>query len=288
MEWFPASKDHLPLTWWKQTPVYLAAVIALAGVASMVFTSLLMAVNPAWIQPLVFSVNHLLGGWVWTPVTYVLVNPPSLFFLLTSYLLWSFGERIVRHLGRCSFVKLVMSLVLVSPLLLCILSLLGPQPRDWPAMGLGELEFGVFLAFAALYPTAQVSIIILTLEVRVLAIAIVAVDVLMCLAGHNWPGLFLLAGQVATAVGYIRYEQGRLQLPSFKLWSRRQSRSKPKLQVYNPEKRSSKPAVIEAQEPHADVDAILEKISRQGMASLSPQEKQALEKASERLGKKGR
>ena len=283
MEWFPASKDHLPLTWYKQTPVYLAAVIALVGVASMVFTSLILALNPAWIQPLIFSTNHLLRGWIWTPVTYVLVNPPNLFFLLTSYLLWSFGESIERHLGRWSFVKLVASLVLVSPLLLCVLSLLGP--RDWPAIGMGQLEFGVFLAFAALYPTAQVSIIILTLEVRVLATAIVAVDVLMCLAGHDWPGLFLLAGQVATAVGYIRYEQGRLQLPSLRFWPKK-ARLKP---VCRPQPGPSINRPASPSKPvEEDVDAILEKISRHGLSSLTASERSALEKASDQLSKRGK
>ena len=282
MEWFPASKDHLPLTWYKQTPVYLAAVIALVGVASMVVTSLILALNPAWIQLLIFSTDHLLSGWIWTPVTYVLVNPPSLMFLLTSYMLWSFGESIERHLGRWSFVKLVASLVLVSPLLLCVLSLLGP--RDWPAIGMGQLEFGVFLAFAALYPTAQVSIIILTLEMRVLATAFVAVSALMDLASHNWPGLFLLAGQVATAVGYIRYEQGRLQLPSLRFWPKRSRQEPVPRQRQEPQVKPKATAgpVVE------DVDAILEKISRHGLSSLTASERSALEKASDQLSKRGK
>ncbi len=284
MEWFPQSKDHLPLTWWKQTPVYLAAVLALGGVASMVLTALIMAVNPGWITPLVFSVDHMLHWWVWTPVTYVLVNPPSLMFLLSSYLLWNFGEAIERHLGRWSFVKLVLCLVLVGPALLGILSLFGP--RDWPAVGMGHLEFGVFLAFAALYPTAQISIIILTLEAWVLATAIVAVDVLSCLAGHDWAGLFILAGQVGMAVGYIRYEQGRLHLPALRLWPK----PRPKIVALPPRARQTavkRAKVIEATESLEGVDAILDKISHQGMASLTPEEKRTLEKASEQLSKRG-
>ncbi|MDB6073215.1 MAG: hypothetical protein JWO89_855 [Verrucomicrobiaceae bacterium] len=282
MDWFPESKDHLPLTWWKQKPVYLAAVIALGGVASMVLTTLIMAVNPDWLVPLTFSLDHLLRGWVWTPLTYILVNPPDLWFLLTSYLLYTFGEAIERHLGRRSFVKLILALVLVTPLLLSLIGLAGP--RNWSALGMGELEFGVFLAFAALYPTARVSIIILTLEVWMLATAFVVISALMSLASHDWAGLFILAGQVGTAVGYIRYEQGNLRLPSLRLWPKK---AKSNVVPFPRQEAAEKPAPA-PKEPVMDVDAILDKISHQGMASLTPQEKQALEKASERLGKKGR
>ncbi len=281
MDWFPESKDHLPLTWWKQKPVYLAAVIALAGVASMVLTTLIIAINPAWIEPLTFSFGHLQQGWVWTPLTYILVNYPDLWFLLTSYLFYTFGEAIERHLGRRSFVKLLLCLVLVTPLLLGLVGLAGP--RNWTAFGMEQLEFGVFLAFAALYPTARVSIIILTLEVWMLATAFVAISVLMNLASHNWAGLFILAGQVGVAVGYIRYEQGTLRMPSLRLWPKK---AKSKVIPFPRQEAAKKPAPA-PKEKVMDVDAILDKISHKGMASLTAEEKQALEKASERLGKKG-
>ena len=283
MEWFPESKDHLPLTWWKQQPVYLAAVLALGGVASMVLTALLLAVNQSSVGYLVFSVDNVVHGWrVWTPVTYVLVNRPGLMFLLSSYLFWSFGEAIERHLGRRSFVKLVLSLVLVTPLLLGLLALFGP--RGWSAEGMGHLEFGVFLAFAALYPTARISIIILTIEAWVMATAIVAVDALSCLSRNDWAGLLILAGQVAMAVGYIRYAQGRLQMPALRLWAK----PRPKLAVMPRPRQTTvkRTAVIEV-ESLEGVDAILDKISHQGMASLTVEEKRTLEKASEQLSKRG-
>jgi len=284
MEWFPESKDNLPLTWWKQQPVYLAAVLALGGVASMVLTALLMALNQRSIGYLVFSVDNVAQDWrVWTPFTYVLVNRPGLMFLLSSYLFWSFGEAIERHLGRRSFVKLVLSLVLVTPLLLGLLALFGP--RGWSAEGMGHLEFGVFLAFAALYPTARISIIILTIEAWVMATAIVAVDALSCLSRNDWAGLLILAGQVAMAVGYIRYAQGRLQMPALRLWAK----PRPKLAVMPRPRQTTvkRTAVIEA-ESLEGVDAILDKISHQGMASLTVEEKRTLEKASEKLSKRGK
>jgi len=280
MNWFPESQDHLPLTWWRQRPIYLAAAIAVGGVVSMVATSLIMlAAGWQGLMPLVFSVNHVVQNfWVWTPASYVLVNQPSLWFLLTSYLLWSFGEPVERHLGRRVFIKLFLLLLFVQPVLLGIVGLFGP--RDMIAMGLGGIEFGVFLAFATLYPTARISIIILTLEAWVLATAVVAVSALAALASRDWAGLLMLAGQVGVAVGYIRYETG-LWTPSLQLWPKAASPSKPPLRVVPKEKKKASTPTTEIPTREV-VDAILDKISRKGISSLTPEEKRKLELASKR------
>jgi len=282
MNWFPESQDHLPLTWWGQRPIYLAAVIAVGGVVSMVATSLIMLVA-GWqgMMPLVFSVNHVLQNfWVWTPASYVLVNQPSLWFLLTSYLLWSFGEPVERHLGRRVFIKLFLLLLFVQPVLLGVVGLFGA--RDMIAMGLGGVEFGVFLAFATLYPTSRISIIILTLEVWVLATAVVAVSALAALASRDWAGLLMLAGQVGVAVGYIRYETG-LWTPSLQLWPKAASSSKPTLSAVPKPSKKAKASATATEIPTREVvDAILDKISRKGISSLTPEEKRKLELASKR------
>ena len=286
MEWFPASKDHLPLTWWKQTPVYLATVIALAGVASLILTVLVMAVNPAWLLLFTFSLHNVLNGWIWTPLTYVFVNPPGdssqiLWFLLGTFMLHRFVEAIERHLGRWSFVKLLTCFWLAPPLVLSTVGLLGP--RLWMAVGINPLEFGVFLAFAALYPSARISLIVIELEAWVLGSIYVVAEVLVALAYQGWPRFFIIAGQAAVAIAYIRYEQGRLQLPAFLTRPKRTSPSKPKPSVQRDAKKPAGGAKIL---DLSDVDDILEKISRHGIASLTEAEKRTLEQASDKLGKR--
>lgn len=277
------SNDFLPFTWWGRRPVYLSAILALVGVASMILTALVMAIwGSEGINPLIFTVQSFLGRlWLWTPATYVLVNPPSLWFLLTSYLLWSFGESVERHLGRAIFTRLVVLLVACQPVALGIVALFGQ--RSWPAMGLEDLEFGVFLAFATLYPTARISIIILTVEAWMLAAAFVLINFLTCLASHNWAGLFMLLAGVGTAVGYTSYETGAWT-PSFNFWPK--AKARPNLQSV-PRAKSSKPKKAStSSEPDIPtrevIDAILDKISRNGIASLTPEEKRKLEIASKR------
>ena len=292
MSWLPESQDHLPLTWWKGRPIYLAALIALGGVASMVVTALLMASkgdvagNGNVLEALIFTFANVADhGRIWTPLTYVLVNPPSLWFLITSYLFWNFGEQLERHLGRRAFVKLLVGLILVTPLLLSLVALTGP--RLWQAVGMGQLEFGVFLAFATLYPRAKITLIILTIDAWILAAALVGVSALSSLAMRDWAGLFVLAGQVLFAYGFIRYEQGSWSMPS---WS--SLKPKPKLRLERKPRQSESFRSSQAKKATSgisveeQVDQLLEKIHRQGLQSLSDEERRIMEKASESLRKK--
>lgn len=283
MTWLPDSQDRLPLTWWGQRPIYLSAMIAIATGVSMVLTAIGLAVfGTSLINAGIFSASSVLQHFrVWTPLTYVLINPPDIWLLLTAFLIWRFGESLERHLGRLVFVKLLLLLVLVQPGVLILAGLAGAGDR--PLMGVSGVSFGLFLAFAALYPTAQISLIILTLEAWMLAAAYVVVAALAALAGHDWMGLLLLAAQVATAVGYVRYETGAWT-PSFRLWPKTKQRAAPRNVVRTAKKtRPAESTTSSSEIPTREViDAILDKISRTGIASLTAEEKRKLEQASKR------
>ncbi|RBP39644.1 rhomboid family protein [Roseimicrobium gellanilyticum] len=285
MSWFPKSKDHLPLTWWKGHAIYLAAYIAIGGVVSMVVTAILMAAaGGSIIGMLQFSYAGLVGGLrLWTPLTYVLVNPPDLFFLLSAFFFWRFGEDVEKFFGRRIFVQLFLALVLVTPVVLTIFGLLGAA--TWSVWGVTGVFFGVFLAFVTLYPRAQISLILFTLPAWVLATAIVGVNALIYLAGHAWAQLIMLASQVLTAYGFVRYQQGRWTMPSFSSLLKSKKTEQPAditlLPSYREKKKKGEPTATDAEK----VDAILEKISQKGMQSLTAAERKLLEKASERLKK---
>jgi membrane associated rhomboid family serine protease len=285
MSWLPESKDHLPLTWWKGHPVYLSAAIALGGVASMILTTILMAAAPEAVGYLAFSFSDLQRLHLWAPVTYILVNQPTLWLLLGCFMVWRFGEAVERHLGRSSFVRLLIILLLVTPLLITVAGLMG---SDRVCAGMLEWEFGVFIAFAALYPRAQLSLILFTIEVWVLAAVFVGISALSAIANRDWITLMILTGQVGAAVAYIRYEQGALTFPSMPAFQGRQaSRPKPSGRSRSSEEA---PAATANARPKAKVkkhspavDDILDKISREGMHSLTPDERRILDQASEDL-----
>jgi hypothetical protein len=279
MSWLPESQDRLPLTWWKGHPIFLAAILAIVGAASMVVTAVLMAAGGGVITSLVFSCSNVMRGWIWTPLTYVLVNPPSIMLLITSYFLWRFGEEVERHLGRRIFVQLVVGLILVEPLMLTLIALAG-GPRDWSAAGIWQMEFGVFIAFATLYPTAKLSLILFTIDAWIMAAALVGISALSSLANRDWAGLFMLAGMVLFAHGYMRYEQGRWTWPSLSFLKRVRRSPGQRSRMPRDEQDDAMPA---RNNPEDRVDAILEKIHREGLQSLTEDERRVMERASERL-----
>ena len=265
--WLPESQDRLPLTWWKQHPIYLAAIIALVGVASMIVTAVL---GYQVIGHFVFTFDQAFGQLhIWTPLTYVLVNPPSLWTLLGCYLLWSFGEAVERHLGRRSFVNLLLLLLLVSPLLVSVFGLFGV--RSFSCAGMMQLEFGVFITFATLYPRAKISIIILTIDAWLLAAVFVGVNALGSLAARDWSSLLLLAANVGTAYAFIRFEKGELKLPSM-------PKPAPKARASAKAPKSQTPTVND----------ILDKISHHGMQSLTVEERRILDQASDEMKRRSR
>jgi len=268
--WLPESKDHLPLTWWKQQPVYLAAIIALIGGASIILTAILGFESAPW---LIFTYqNAFSGGRFWTAFTYVFFNPPDIWVVLGCFLLWNFGEAIERHLGRRSFIRLLVILWLTPPALVTLMGLAGFKGSLLLGMMLGcplaagvtILEFGVFNAFAALYPRAKISLIVITLDAWMVALLFSSIYAFRHIAGRQWAELIVLLGCIAMAWLYIIFEKGALKLPSL---------PKRAPQAKKPAKKSSTPTV----------DDILDKISRQGMQSLSAEERRILDKASDEM-----
>ncbi|MDZ4288658.1 MAG: rhomboid family intramembrane serine protease [Prosthecobacter sp.] len=283
MTWFRESQDHLPLTWWKGHPVYLSAILALAGVASMILTAI---IGYDLLGILVFSYDNLMHRFfLWTPLTYALVNPPDLWLVLGCFLLWRFGEAVERHLGRRAFVRLVVLLLVALPILILLLGFAGM--RGQVLLGMNHLQFGVFLAFATLYPRAQISLIIATIEVWILAAIIVGIYALGALASRNWASLLMLATECAVAYGFIRYEQGQLQWPAL---SSLIPRTKPQRQDRSllPTRPAKAKKARTAVREQSDVDEILDKISREGMHSLTAEERIILERASDDLQKRKR
>lgn len=279
MSWLDESQDHLPLTWWKGRPIFLAAILALVALVSMVVTAILGSAAAHWFA---FSYDGFFHGLrLWTPLTYALVNGPSLWLVIGCVIIWQYGERLERHLGRRSFVKLVVILLALSPMLTSLLGVLGASVSV--AAGVHQLTFGIFVAFATLYPRAQVSLIVAVVEIWIIAAVLIGVILLSCLAARDWSTFLLLSGQVIAAYSFVRYEQGQLQLP-------RMTRVMPERRTAPRATAPSVPRKTKTTKAKdsgmADVDSILDKISRDGIHSLTPQERSILARASDDLQKR--
>jgi hypothetical protein len=142
--------------------------------------------------------------------------------------------------------------------------------------GSSTLSFAVFLAFCALHPGAQ---FFFGMPARWVGWVLIGVYSLTGFAGRDWSGLVQLWSSALLAVGWI--QKGGVEWPkiSFSKGKKKEKSSKQKgvavkktVGLFSAEK----------------VDAILEKISKEGMDALTPAEKKLLEDARAKLLQKDR
>ncbi len=263
-----------PLTWAGSFPVYASTVLAGVHALTMVATALAkFAGAELLIHALQFSSSAVCAHFaIWQFATYAFIHPPGLLFLIELYMLVVFGQEIEKFLGRRAFWRIYLTLLLLPPLVLTAASFAGVSSF---LAGSGALHFGIFVAFATLYPTAQ---IFLGIQAKWVAICLVAVSVLQSLADRDSVGLMVLCLDCCAAVFLVRHLRGEKLFPDFRLIL--PSRAPTHLRVLErPDERG---------EPADSIDDILEKISRAGMRSLNSRERARLAEAREALLKKDR
>ena len=256
-----------PLTWLGSFPVYVSTAVAgLHGVALILSALAMAAGSEALLQSFMFSSDSVVrDASLWQLFTYAFVHtPPYWVFLFELYLLVVFGREIESYLGRAAFIKLYLLLLLAPSVFLTACNFAG-----WRTIydGSSALHFGVFVAFALIYPTAE---ILFSIQAKWIALALLAINSLQCLALSNYNALAVLAVDCVSACLFIGFQQGRF---TFRLPERSQKvRSAPRAAVArNPEPSSGD--ALDA------IDPILEKISRHGIGSLTSRERERLEKA---------
>ena len=266
-----------PLTWVGRVPVYLSTAIAFAHAVTMVFTALALASGAEWFfQILSFSPQSAIGKvHLWQFGTYAFVNRPEIFTLIQLVLLAFFGRDVEKFIGRRSFAWLYAVLVLAIPVLLSVLSFLGVESGSYS--GSDAVHFAIFVAFAMIYPGAE---IFFGIQARWIAIALLGIYTLQMLAYRQWISLSILWWECGVSAAWMMREGVRsFSLPSVSA-----------IPVKRPERRS-KPARREPEkevELYDSIDPILEKIARQGIGSLTRGEREKLERVRAALLEKER
>ncbi len=270
---FEPNDQSRPVMYLGGHALYTPHVIALGYVVTMLLTTLCLALNAtaplAW---LTFTNGEVLRGQVWRVLTYGLVNSPSLWFVIDMFMLVWFGRELEKFFGRRVFLRFYAGLYLLTPVLFTALGLFG-----WPLSQAGQAgTFALFIAFATLYPSA---VFFLNLQARWLAAILVGIYTLIHLASRNLPGLVSLWAGVGYAYGLVRYEQGRFTIPN--PFARLRG---PKLKVLPGQAAAPAPRpAAPSDSDMADVDALLDKIAKSGIHSLSAEERARLDRSSAEL-----
>jgi hypothetical protein len=280
MNGYDSYDEKQPVTWFRGHPIYAAYLIVIVFAASMIVTALLMAVGQRdllnWVT---FESSRVLAGEIWRIFTYGLVNSPipgGIRFAIDMLMIVWFGREVEKVIGGRSFLRFFGILYLIPPLLYTLFGLRSPTSLVGEAGALA-----VFVAFATYYPSVPVFLAVLS---KWAAMILVGIYVLMALAAQNLLWLASILSTTGFAYAYVRHQQGRLTLPSFRL-----PRREPKFQVlpggaHASRNVSTKTSPSPAPRPlrdtaTAEMDALLDKIARSGMGSLTAEERARLDAA---------
>jgi membrane associated rhomboid family serine protease len=273
------SDDYKPVTWMGRFPVDVTTILVGLHVAAAIVTCLLIAFGAAgFLDLLQFDSARVLGGQIWRLATYAFVHLPSalLWFAIEMYMLFIFGREVEKFIGQRAYIVLYVLLLLAPS---ALLTLWGLAQRTGLA-GSPALHFGIFVAFASIYPSAE---LLLRITAKWMALILAAIYTFELLAFHAWTDLaivwtsiaagflFICARGAAPEMLWLENVKGRLQ-------------PKPKFKVVP---KPAAPRRVE-EDVYESIDPILDKIARSGIASLSPGERRQLDRARNRLLKESK
>ena len=272
------SDDYRPVAWMGRYPVDVTTMLVGLHVAAAILTAIFVMIGAhsvlAYLQ---FDSAAVWAGQVWRLFTYAFVHSPSalLWFAVEMYMLFVFGREVERFIGRRAYITLYI-ILLVAPAVL--LTIWGIWQRSVLSLASGSsaLHFGIFVAFATIYPRAELFLRIMT---KWVVLILAAVYTLQLLAYHAWSDLMVVWTSIGAAFLFIEMHGAGPELPWWEALKTRFA-PKPKFHVV-PKMHSSRSA--ETDDVYTSIDPILDKISKLGIGSLTASERRQLDRERERL-----
>ena len=280
------SDDYRPVAWMGRYPVDVTTMLVGVHVVCAVLACIVTAI-PGFAGTLgyfVFDSAHIWNGLqVWRLGTYAFVHFPSslLWFAIEMYLLFVFGREVERFLGRRVYITLYLILLLTPSALLTIWGLWERSAISFPS-GSSALHFGIFVAFATIYPRVE---LFLRIQVKWVALILAAVYSFQLLAYHAWSDLVVVWTSIGAAFLFVELNGAG---PELAWWNAVKERfaSKPKYHVVPKPRPEASSGRTEPDDVQASIDPILDKISTFGIGSLTASERRQLHRERERLLKK--
>jgi len=275
------SDDYRPVAWMGRYPVDVTTMLVGLHIACAILTALVFAAgHSGLVNYLMFdSAEVWSSAQIWRLVTYAFIHPPLgsalLWFAIEMYMLFVFGREVERFIGQRAYVALYLTLLLLPA---AILTMWGLFARTGMS-GSGGLHFAIFVAFATIYPNVE---LLLRIMAKWVALILAGIGTLSALAAHDWQTLVVLWTSIGAAFLFVELRGAGPELAwlhNFK------ARMRPRARFHVVQKSSTR-RVVEPEDVYASVDPILDKIAKSGIGSLTASERQALDRARNRLLKK--
>jgi membrane associated rhomboid family serine protease len=224
----------------------------------------------------------------WQLLTYGFVHDTSNIrhVLFNMIALYFFGRDVETTYGKRLYLQLYLSLVVLSGLVWLLITLGSQQAgvegnQGAVLIGASGAVTGIMVVFTLLYPTRKLLLFgVFPLPVWALATFVLVQDIYGSLDRENAGNVAYTAHLGGAAFGFLFYRTG-WQLGSFlpRRFSLGGLKRRPKLRIHEGD---------DEDDLGKRVDRILEKINREGQASLTKDERRTLERASRRYQQKRR
>ncbi len=262
------------------------------------------------------SIKALQDWQIWTLFTYMFVHANLLHLVGNMLLIGFVGARVLALLGVRPFMLIYFLSGLVGAAAQLIVQGSVQGAADVPIIGASACGFGLFLAFAALLPSERVTtmiyfIIPVTARLWTLALVLVGVELVLGVSALTWDAARSLWGGLAyfahlggafTGWYFVRLlGYGGNPMTYERLWRERRltqrtpvkravarvrrDRATPEIDSESTRRRRTEPGRPE-HPAMEEVNAILDKMNRNGISSLSEDDRRVLDRASRELGQR--
>ncbi|MGH7969887.1 MAG: rhomboid family intramembrane serine protease [Limisphaerales bacterium] len=263
--------------------------------------------NPFFYYYFALSLEGLKHGFVWQLLTYQFMHSGLLHIFLNCWAIYVFGRVMEESLGPRKFLILYFSSGVIGGLVEMLGALVWPSHFGTAVVGASAAALGLVAAFAALYPEQQLTLLLffvlpVTLRAKYLLLGTALLSVSCILFPDSWLAV-LMGGNIAhaahlggmlTGVVFIRqFIQGRWPWPRWGTRAPRPVRTREFAATRagkgkfwgsaagKPDEELSADEFVKS-----EVDPILDKISAHGIQSLTAREREILEKARSKMGKR--
>lgn len=210
------------------------------------------------------------SGSIWQPVTYMFLHGGLFHLLINMFILWMFGTTLESTWGSRRFLKFYFLCGIGAGLLNAVVTPGSPIPT----VGASGAIYGLLMAFGILFPNQLIFIWgIFPVKAKYFVIGIGILEFLTAIsATHTGIAHFAHLGGMLFGLIYMKWDALRGLLSD---WQHEQERRRHLKVVWDREQ--------EKEKLQREVDELLDKISRHGVESLTEQERERLEKASQKM-----
>lgn len=202
--------------------------------------------------------------WLWQLVTYMFLHSVSdpWHIIFNMLVLWMFGSEVEKAMGTRRFLTMYFTAGIFAGIFGCLFT-----PNN-PILGASGAIFAVEIAFAMFYPNATIIFFVFPIKAKYLVTIFAGITVFNCLmpTGGNVAHFAHLGGLLYGFL-FIRYE------PRFTNF------------IISRQNQQKENEYRKEEEVRKVVDALLDKVNRTGMKSLTRRERSYLKNASKRYRK---